>query len=167
MVPFLFVAFFVCVKRLVFAPSRRIVFWCNVVQTAPMNTPPPKIRLTITVTPEVHEAFSRLAKASGMSLGRAMGEWLADTLDVVQYTAGKVEEARIAPRLVAQEMHAYALGMVDETSAVLQAVREKASAVAAGKRSAAATADASSPRPVIRGVKSPKKDQGRGGKAHG
>lgn len=52
------------------------------------------IRLTITVTPEVHAAFERLAAASGVSMSRCMGEWLGDTLDAVEYTATLVEKAR-------------------------------------------------------------------------
>lgn len=81
------------------------------------------IRLTITVTPEVHAAFERLAAASGVSMSRCMGEWLGDTLDAVEYTATLVEKARQAPKLVMREVHAYALGLADETGAVLDALR--------------------------------------------
>lgn len=92
-------------------------------------TTPARVRLTITVTPEVHVAFHRLSKASGMSIGRAMGEWLGDTLDAVEFTAAKVEEARSSPKLVMQEMHAYAMGLVDETNAMILSMRGKGSAV--------------------------------------
>lgn len=81
------------------------------------------IRLTISVTPEVHAAFERLSAASGMSMSRCMGDWLGDTLDAVQYTATLMEKARQAPKLVMREVHAYALGLADETGAVLQAIR--------------------------------------------
>ena len=80
------------------------------------STPSPTtepVRLTITVTPEVHAAFRRLADASGMSMGKAMGEWLGDTLEAVEFMAEKMEQARAAPRLVMQEMHAYALGLAE------------------------------------------------------
>lgn len=111
-----------------------------------MNTPanPSNVRLTITVSPEVHETFSRLAKAGGMSISRCMGEWLADTLDAATFMAEKMEQARAAPRLVAREMHAYALGLADETQQVLQKVRGGAGG-AHGKRSATATAAPPSP----------------------
>ena len=61
-----------------------------------MTKPPsPNIRLTITVTPEVHAAFSRMAEASSMSLGRCMGEWLADTVEGVEFvTAGTERSAQ-------------------------------------------------------------------------
>ena len=92
-----------------------------------MITPPPakkKIRLTIPVTPEVHEAFQRIGKATAMPTGRAMAEWLGDTLDAAQYLAETLEKARAAPKLVAQQLHAYALGLTDETGALLQKMRE-------------------------------------------
>ena len=60
-----------------------------------------------------------------MSTGRAMGEWLADTLDAATFMASTMEKARAAPKLVAQELHAYALGLGDETGALLERMREK------------------------------------------
>lgn len=93
------------------------------------STPTPtadRVRLTISVTPEVHATFQRLANAGSMSISRAMGEWLGDTLDAASFMAEKMEQARAAPKLVARELHAYALGLADETNQVLQAVRKGA-----------------------------------------
>ena len=119
------------------------------------STPSPdRVRLTISVTPEVHAAFTRLSKASSVPIGRAMGEWLADTLDAVEFTAKKVEEARTAPRVVMREIHAYALGLVDETQAVLQGLR---SGVQRASKAEPPRAAPLPPRPVIRGGKSPRK----------
>lgn len=86
--------------------------------------PKQSIRLTIPVTPEVHEAFTRIAKATGTPVGRAMGEWLGDTLDAAQHVAQLVENARAAPRQVAQQLHAYAHGLTDETGALLERIRK-------------------------------------------
>ena len=141
------------------------------------STPSPTtepVRLTITVTPEVHAAFRRLADASGMSMGKAMGEWLGDTLEAVEFMAEKMEQARAAPRLVMQEMHAYALGLADETKQVLANVKEReragrASAARArtgGPHAPAAPTAPTPPRPVIRGGKSHQGKAGpRGGKS--
>jgi hypothetical protein len=105
------------------------------------ETPPtPKdIRLTIPVTPEVHAAFTRIAKAGNMPTGRAMGEWLGDTLDAALFMADKMEQARSAPSLVARELHSYALGLSDMTSGLMEELRKgpsgaqaSASAVPAG-----------------------------------
>lgn len=87
-----------------------------------------EIRLTIPVTAEVHAAFSRVAKAGKMPIGRAMGEWLADTVDAANFMAETMEKARAAPKIVAQELHAYALGLGDETGALLKRLRETSAA---------------------------------------
>lgn len=105
-----------------------------------MTTEQKPVRLTISVTPEVHAAFERLSAASGLSMSRCMGEWLADTLDAVEYTATMVEKARAAPKRVMREVHAYALGLADETGAVLESMRAgqgrpERSAAASGARS--------------------------------
>ena len=83
------------------------------------------VRVTVPVRSDVLETFQRLAKAGSMSTGKAMGEWLADTSDAAQFMAQKMEQARAAPRIVAREMHAYALGLADETGALIERMREK------------------------------------------
>jgi len=93
-----------------------------------------------------------------MSTGRAMGEWLADTIEAASFMAEKLEQARAAPRIVAREMHAYALGLADETGALLEKVRQKgredrAQGQAPAGRAAGAPGP-STPRLVIRGGKS-------------
>ena len=102
---------------------------CRVVQSGAectMTSPPsPNVRLTISVTPEVHAAFQRLSKAGGLSISKAMGDWLADTVEAAEFMATKMEQARAAPRVVMQEMHAYALGLADETGTLMDRLREK------------------------------------------
>ena len=148
-----------------------------------MNTPLPSqeklfpeqkpIRVTVPVTPEVQAAFQRLAAASGMSTGRAMGDWLADTLDGVLAMADLLEQARRSPKRAVREMHALALGLSDMTMELMQTMREgpdkggKAGAAGgqAGRRAPAAPAapDPLPPRTVIRGGKSQKRPK-TGGK---
>lgn len=114
-----------------------------------MPTPPTpaQVRLTISVSPEVHAAFSRLAQAGSMSLSRAMGDWLEDTVDAATYTATMMEKARAAPKMVMREVHAYALGLADETGDLMASITQKgrASAVAAEKAHAAAAAQGAAP----------------------
>ena len=74
---------------------------------------PQNVRLTITVTPQVHQAFQRLAKASSMPTGRAMGDWLGDTVEAAEFMATNIEKARAAPKLVAKEMHERCVRMSD------------------------------------------------------
>jgi len=82
-----------------------------------------RVRLTITVTPEVHEVFSRMADASGVSLGRTMGDWLADTIDGAQFVAQKMVEAKAQPAVLMREMQAMARGLLVETNSVAELVR--------------------------------------------
>lgn len=89
------------------------------------STPTPNVRLTISITPEVHEVFKRFAAAAGMSISRAMGEWLGDTIEAAQFTAEKMEQARSAPRLVMREMHSYALGILEETEGLMNEIKAK------------------------------------------
>jgi hypothetical protein len=96
------------------------------------STPTPNVRLTISVTPEVHATFQRLAKAGGMSISKAMGEWLGDTIEAAEFTAQKMEQARAAPKIVMREMHAYALGLADETGQLMDQLREKGRAERSG-----------------------------------
>ena len=141
-----------------------------------MNTPLPSqdklfpdqkaIRVTVPVTPEVQAAFQRLAAASGMSTGKAMGEWLADTMEGALTMAEMLEKARRAPQPAVSEMHAYALGLADMTSELMQTLRKgsgKGKAGAASEAQAERASDAAPaaqaplpPHSVIRGGKSTK-----------
>ena len=63
-----------------------------------------------------------------MSLGRAMGEWLGDTLEGAELLATQLERARAAPKAAIREMHAFALGLADETGALMEQVMAKGKA---------------------------------------
>ncbi len=123
------------------------------------------VRVTVPVTPEVQEAFQRLAAASGISTGKAMGEWLEDTLEGVLTMAEMLEKARRAPKQAVSEMHAYALGLADMTSDLMDNLRRRsgggktgaATGTPGGGTVAAPVAPAPlPPRTVIRGGKSTK-----------
>lgn len=134
---------------------------------------PETVRLTITVTPEVHAAFQRMAEVSGMSLGRCMGEWLGDTLEGVEFLTTQLQRAREAPRKVVQEMRQGLLGALDEADELLTDIRAGRKGLPAGQaagRRAGAPAAQNPPRPVIRGGKSPTGNAKRntsGGQSHG
>lgn len=127
----------------------------------------PRIRLTISVTPEVHATYLRMAQASSMSISRCMGDWLADTLDAAQHVTNLMERARAAPKVVTREMHAYALGLADETAALMDKLRQKGAAGAgAGDRApgAGAARSAASPPPSNTGGKVPRSGKRKEGK---
>lgn len=130
-----------------------------------LKEPVETIRLTIPVSKEVHATFQRLAKASGSSIGRAMGDWLGDTLEAAEFMAETMERARAAPKIVMQEMHAYALGLADETGTLLNDIRKKAQTQRVRQPDGGGRAAAGpSPRPVIRGGKSTTDKAGPRGK---
>lgn len=139
------------------------------------------VRVTVPVTPEVQEAFQRLAAASGISTGKAMGDWLKDTLEGALAMAEMLEKARAAPKQAVRQMHSYVLGLTDVTSELLADLskRSRKGATAAGRhtptsagsagegapprgegptarKAAAAPKAPLPPRTVIRGGKSPK-----------
>lgn len=79
---------------------------------SPPTKPP---RVSVPVSAETLVIVERLAKASNMSTGRAIAEWLSDTLEAMELMASTMERARAAPKLVTAELHAMALGMADMT----------------------------------------------------
>ena len=123
-------------------------------QLSPPTKPP---RVSVPVTEEVLEVFQRLAKAGNMSTGRAIAEWLGDTVEAAEYMASTMERARAAPKMVMREMHAYALGLADETGTCSARSRRRGRPTAlAGERESRTRARTVSPRLVIRGVNYPK-----------
>lgn len=72
-----------------------------------------RIRTTISLDPQVHAIFVKMAEAGGVSVSRCMGDWLADTADGAQFVAQKMQEARKAPKQVMREFQAFALGLHD------------------------------------------------------
>lgn len=99
-------------------------------KTLPPPIKPP--RVSVPVSDEVLVAFKRLAKAGNMSTGAAIAQWLADTVEAAQFLALKMEQAREAPKQVMREMHAYALGLADETGELMRTISAKGKAVPQG-----------------------------------
>lgn len=127
-------------------------------------SPPSKPqRVSVPVDAELLETFQRLAKARSISTGKAMAEWLQDTSDAAQFMAETMEKARAAPRLVAQELHAYALGLGDETGQLLKSIREKGRATATPRPASAGPVGegVGLPPPCNTGGKVPKNRQGK------
>jgi hypothetical protein len=130
-----------------------------------MTSTPPNVRLTISVTPEVHATFQRLAKAGSMSISKAMGEWLGDTVEAAQFMAEKMEQARAAPKVVMREMHAYALGLADETGTLMESMRLKGAEARAELARDARAGHRQPPPSSNTGGKGPKSTTSKGGRA--
>lgn len=84
-----------------------------------------RFRTMISLDPEVHQIFVRMAAASRLSVSRCMGDWLGDTVDAAQFITLKMEEARATPLKVMREMQAYASGLEEATQETLDNMRVK------------------------------------------
>ena len=89
-------------------------------------------RVMVPLTPEVQAVFERLSAAQGCSVGRAISDWLIDTMDGAEAIAGLVEKARREPVLAMRQMHSYALGLGDMTTEILDGLRKATSSKSEG-----------------------------------
>jgi hypothetical protein len=83
--------------------------------TKTLSPPYRSPRISVPVDADTLAIFERLAKAGNMSTGRAMAEWLKDTVEAAELMAATMERARAAPKVVTAELHAMMLGMADQT----------------------------------------------------
>ena len=142
---------------------------CCIMQhmTKTLSPPIKPPRVSVPLDAETLAVFQRLGKAGNMSTGGAIAEWLRDTIEAAEFMAGKMEQARAAPKIVMREMHAYALGLADETGSLMRQLAEKGAAdrAASGKRSAPTPIAARVPPSCNTGGKlptTPSKPQNRG-----
>lgn len=108
-----------------------------------MNTPPtPKsIRVTVPVSPEVLALFQRLSRASGVSVGRSMGQWLDETREGLEPMIDIVEQSKTAPQAAVRSLQRYASTLIDLTDDLVGSVavmdgtaEQRANAVATALR---------------------------------
>lgn len=88
-----------------------------------MNTKQETIRVTVPITAEVKAVFERLSSVSGVSVGKAMGTWLSDTASAAEQMAEIMDQARQQPKLVADRLHGYALGLSEVTADLLEHIK--------------------------------------------
>ena len=81
------------------------------------------IRTTVPVPVAVHQAFKRLADAQGISLGRAMSNWLTDTADTAEMVAAQMVKAKAEPVRVLRELQLMAEGSVDTAGSLIERMR--------------------------------------------
>ena len=93
--------------------------------TKTLSPPTKPSRVSVPISPEALSAFERFAKAGNMSTGKAIASWLDDTVEAAEFMAQTMEKARAAPKQVMAELHAFALGLSDETGQLLAKVRSR------------------------------------------
>lgn len=77
-----------------------------------------RVRTTISLPPEIHQVFKRMADAAGMSVSRCMGDWLTDTGDAAEMITLQLEKARRAPMEALREMRTMLNGMGQQVDQV-------------------------------------------------
>jgi hypothetical protein len=83
-----------------------------------------RIRTTISIPPEAHAVFIRMAAAANMSVSRTMGDWLTDTADAANLITSKMEDAKKAPMRVLRELRAMVAGMTEEIDTITDEARK-------------------------------------------
>ena len=133
--------------------------------TKTVSPPTRSPRISVPVDGETLAIFERLAKAGNMSTGRAIAEWLSDTVEAAELMASTMERARAAPKLVTAELHAMMLGMAYQTKELADKYSKfrgsLPTATAGRKRSAADGADGTVPPSCNTGGKLPAKQQAK------
>lgn len=99
-----------------------------------------RIRFTIAVDAEVHQAFSDLAHISGVSLSRLVGDWLRDTSEAAHLTAMKVAQVRRSPTEAVEDLLGHSVAPRD-----LRAIAEATGAVARARGGVPLAGGAASP----------------------
>lgn len=84
-----------------------------------ISPPTRPARVSVPIDAETLAVFERLAKVSSQSTGKAIAEWLADTVEGAEFMASTMERARAAPKLVTAELHAMALGLSENTKELM------------------------------------------------
>jgi hypothetical protein len=134
-----------------------------------MLTPPKTTRVSVPVTPEVLEKFQRFSELSGLSMGKAMGEWLKDTLPGLEAMTDILEAHKRTPSQAMQSLSMMATALQVQTGDVMAKMRKgpepapaavaKRATVPGAVSARAKPKTAPTPRLVIRGVKSQDKGQ--------
>lgn len=83
------------------------------------------LRVTVPLTPDVHDVFVKVAAAQGVSVGRAMGDWLRDTSDAALQMASMVSDIKTKPFEVALRLSGYASAMSDVSTGLVERIRKQ------------------------------------------
>ena len=90
------------------------------------------IRVSVPVTPDVLEKFQRFSQASGLSVGKSIGDWLRDTASGLDAMTDILESHRRSPSQAMQKLSTYATALQDMTSSALNAMQDAPSPLGEG-----------------------------------
>jgi len=119
-----------------------------------------RIRTTISVPQDVYEVFKQMADASGASVSRCMGDWLAETAEGAQHVTMQLQRARDLSKGAIKELHA---ALKSGENVNINATEEAAPATVGSRRTPRSPAP---PTPYSNtGLKYPTAGKNRGGKS--
>ena len=82
---------------------------CTVNHCEPLLYPPAmttdRIRTTVSIPADVYDVFVNMAKTQRISVGRCVGDWLADTAEGAQFVTYKMNQMRRAPSESMKGLH--------------------------------------------------------------
>lgn len=144
---------------------------CSTMQRMKASLTPPSpprgrtTRVSVPVTPEVLAKFQRFSDASGLSLGKSMGDWLRDTVQGLDAMTEILEAHKRKPAEAMAKLHGLSASLqavTDEAMANMRKPQRREGAPLAGEGRAAEAMRlaAQDPRLVIRGGKSTKSGKG-------
>ena len=111
-----------------------------------VSPPTRPARVSVPIDAETLAVFERLAKVSSQSTGKAIAEWLADTVEAAELMASTMERARAAPKLVTAELHAMALGLSENTKELMDRFSKMGKAARGGAPGQAGAGTSDTPR---------------------
>lgn len=97
-----------------------------------MKTPLKTIRVSVPITPDVLEKFKRFSEASGLSLGKSIGDWLKDTASGLDAMTDILEAHKRSPSQAMAKLSSYATALQDMTSGALDAMKNGPSPLGEG-----------------------------------
>jgi hypothetical protein len=97
-----------------------------------MKNPIKTIRVSVPITPEVLEKFQRFSQASGLSVGKSIGDWLRDTASGLDAMTDILEAHRRSPSQAMEKLSTYATALQDMTSSALETMKKAPSPLGEG-----------------------------------
>ena len=89
-------------------------------------------RISVPITPEVLAKFQRFSDASGLSLGKSIGDWLKDTAAGLDAMTDILETHKKTPAQAMEKLATYASALQDMTSGALEAMKKGPSPLGEG-----------------------------------
>lgn len=93
---------------------------------------PKPIRISVPISHEVLAKFQRFSEASGLSLGKSIGNWLRDTASGLEAMTDILETHQKTPSQAMEKLSNYAAALQDMTEGALELMKKGPSPLGEG-----------------------------------